>query len=109
MNVLMNACQAVGESGRIEIATRSAHGKVAVTISDTGPGIAEEHIDHIFDPGFTTKGVGVGTGLGLSISFKIMERHNGTITATNRSGGVAAFTISLPAESDGGMEDTAGG
>ncbi|MGY8822624.1 MAG: ATP-binding protein [Candidatus Latescibacterota bacterium] len=46
-------------------------------MTDTGKGIAPEHLERIFDPGFTTKGVGVGTGLGLSICHNIMRQHRG--------------------------------
>ena len=50
-----------------------------IAISDTGVGIPEENLSKVFDPGFTTKGVGVGTGLGLSICYKIIQEHDGKI------------------------------
>ena len=68
-----------------------------LTIRDTGPGIPPQLIDRIFDPGFTTKGVGIGTGLGLSISKKIIEQnHGGRLAASNSLDGGAAFRIELP-------------
>jgi signal transduction histidine kinase len=53
-------------------------------------------IDHIFDPGFTTKGVGVGTGLGLSISYNIIHKHQGALSVKSAPGKGAEFTVSLP-------------
>jgi signal transduction histidine kinase len=68
-----------------------------LTIRDTGPGVPPHLVERIFDPGFTTKGVGVGTGLGLSISKKIIEQsHKGRITVSNHPQGGANFRIDLP-------------
>jgi two-component system NtrC family sensor kinase len=58
-------------------ATRLEESEVKIEVTDTGKGIAPEHLERIFDPGFTTKGVGVGTGLGLSICHNIMRQHRG--------------------------------
>jgi signal transduction histidine kinase len=66
---------------------------VKVTVSDTGCGIAPEHLSRIFDPFYTTKPVGEGTGLGLSISFGIVERHGGTISISTVLGTGTAFTV----------------
>jgi signal transduction histidine kinase len=69
-----------------------------VTISDTGPGIAPEHVDRVFDPFFTTKEVGRGTGQGLAISRTlIVERHHGSLTFESRPRGGTTFVIRLPA------------
>jgi signal transduction histidine kinase len=67
-----------------------------VSISDTGDGIAPEHLSQIFDPFFTTKPVGEGTGLGLSITYGIVERHGGTINVESRKGSGTTFTVTLP-------------
>jgi signal transduction histidine kinase len=67
-----------------------------VAISDTGKGIAPEHLKKIFDPFFTTKRVGEGTGLGLSITYGIIERHGGSINVESRPGGGTTFTVTLP-------------
>ncbi len=72
---------------------------VHVQISDTGGGIPKENLDRIFDPGFTTKGVGVGTGLGLAITFKIVQDHKGSIDATSVVGEGSTFTVKLPIDS----------
>ncbi len=70
MNILVNAYQSIDKTGTIKIKTEKQPGKIKISISDTGKGIPEENLGRIFDPGFTTKGVGVGTGLGLSICYK---------------------------------------
>ena len=66
------------------------------TVSDTGDGIAKQHLSRIFDPFFTTKPVGDGTGLGLSICFGIAERHGGTIEVDSALGHGSTFTVRLP-------------
>jgi two-component system, NtrC family, sensor kinase len=96
MNLLVNAAQATGREGRVRITTRLENGNVVVAISDTGSGIAPEHLKNIFDPFFTTKPVGEGTGLGLSITYGIIERHRGSITVESRVGFGTTFTVSVP-------------
>src|SRR5687768_5578125 len=87
MNLLVNAAQAIGENaGEVIIETSSREDTVAVSVSDTGSGIAPEHLNRIFDPFFTTKPVGEGTGLGLSISHGIIARHGGTLTVKSAVG-----------------------
>ncbi len=70
---------------------------IICTISDTGKGIRQEHLDKIFDPFFTTKEVGQGTGLGLSISYGIIEKHGGNISVQSDLGKGCKFTLTLPA------------
>ncbi len=96
MNLLVNAAQAIDGKGVITIRTYSDDGKVVLEFSDTGAGIAAEHLKKIFDPGFTTKGAGVGTGLGLSIVHQIIQGHNGTITVNSKKGNGTTFRIVLP-------------
>lgn len=97
MNLLVNAAQAIAEgSGEVRIRTLSDQKTVSVSISDTGKGIAPEHLNRIFDPFFTTKAVGEGTGLGLSISHGIIVRHGGTLTVDSAPGCGATFNVSLP-------------
>jgi two-component system, NtrC family, sensor kinase len=97
MNLLVNAVHAVGRDGHIRISTRLEKQNVLVTISDTGKGIAPEHLDKIFEPFYTTKPAGEGTGLGLSISHDIVERHNGSISVESCPGLGTTFTVTLPA------------
>jgi signal transduction histidine kinase len=96
MNLLVNAIHAIGREGHIRISTRLENQNVLVTISDTGKGIAPEHLDKIFEPFFTTKIVGGGMGLGLSITSGIVERHNGSITVESCPGLGTTFTVRLP-------------
>lgn len=108
VNLLNNGVQAMlednnqGRPAKLMIATRanpnSQPPTITLTVSDTGPGIAPEHLDKIFDPFFTTKEVGQGTGLGLSISYSIIEQHGGAITVDSTPGQGTSFTVTLPVE-----------
>ncbi len=100
LNLLNNARQAIEGDGEITISTGLELDRVIIRISDSGKGISPEHLKRIFDPGFTTKGVGVGTGLGLSICFQIIQDHQGTITAESEVGKGSTFTIELPTDLD---------
>jgi len=102
LNILVNAAQAIGGTGRdgkglIEIATRATDETVLLSIKDDGPGIPEAARNKIFDPFFTTKEPGKGTGLGLSISYDIVvAKHGGTIWVESERGAGTTFYISLP-------------
>ena len=87
-----------GEKKReIHIATKREKNYVIIIFSDTGPGLSEEVLDHIFDPFYSTRKK-MGLGGGLATCQGIIEAHNGTITAENRPAGGAAFTITLPVQ-----------
>lgn len=107
MNLVQNAVQAMPQGGRIAIATASAQddpagfhlsGRVTdfveVRVRDSGPGLPDEHREHIFVPFFTTKKR--GTGLGLAISQRIIRSHGGRISAQSRPGEGTEFLIRLP-------------
>ena len=98
MNIILNAAQAMDGKGKLWIETFKVPAKeqIGIEISDTGPGIAEEDLPHIFEPFYTTKEEGEGTGLGLSLAYGIVENHGGHITVCNKSTGGALFNISLP-------------
>jgi PAS domain S-box-containing protein len=104
LNIIMNAEQAVGESGsgggRVEISTTKdpAIDTIVIAVRDTGPGIPAQVLPRIFEPFYTTKDVGKGTGLGLAIAYGIVQEHGGEILASNHPDGGALFTISLPLE-----------
>jgi signal transduction histidine kinase len=96
MNVLTNAIEAIGEKGTITITTSHESDHVSISIADSGRGIAKDNLTRIFDPGYTTRGVGVGTGLGLAIVHSIIETHQGTINVESEVGQGTVFHISLP-------------
>jgi two-component system NtrC family sensor kinase len=96
LNLLMNACDALGERGTIRIRTRRRGEGVRLEFSDDGPGIPPESLSRIFDPFYTTKPVGAGTGLGLSLSHSIIERHGGRLAVDSEVGVGTTFAIDLP-------------
>ncbi len=96
INLVRNAADAIGKTGRITIQAFDQGRTVSLIVSDTGGGIAPEHIEKIFIPFFTTKEVGKGTGLGLSITHGIVTALGGTINVTSEPGRGTAFEIVLP-------------
>ena len=97
MNLLVNAHQAITGSGLVEVTTDNADDKmVSISIRDTGGGIAQETIDRIWDPFFTTKEAGKGVGLGLALTYNIVKRHGGDIRVESRIGEGSLFTVVLP-------------
>ena len=86
MNLLYNATQAIPQTGTIRIETLAADDYLSVKISDTGTGIAPEHLPYLFEPHFTTKRRGEGTGLGLYLARQIVTRHHGVIIVTSAPG-----------------------
>jgi signal transduction histidine kinase/ActR/RegA family two-component response regulator len=95
VNLLLNAADAITAEGRITIDASEEPGAVRVTVSDTGMGIPADHLPHIFQPFYTTKGT-TGTGLGLSIVKEIIHQSGGRISAANRPQGGAVFSLVLP-------------
>jgi PAS domain S-box-containing protein len=99
LNLLSNAEQAVvgwGGPRRIGVETRRDGDWIAIVVSDTGPGLAPELRDRIFNPFYTTKPVGEGTGLGLSIADGIVREHGGQIRVESQPGEGATFLVELP-------------
>jgi len=102
LNMVINAEHAIastGAPGRIEIRTAVAKSgdRIIASVRDTGTGIPETTLSHIFEPFYTTKEVGQGTGLGLAIAYGIVQDHGGQIIAANHPEGGAVFTVELPA------------
>ena len=100
LNISLNAIKAMPGGGSFSIDTRMEHpegegpGAIKIIFSDTGEGITPENLGRIFSPFFTTRQQ--GTGLGLAITQRIVEQHNGEISALSTPGRGASFTISLP-------------
>jgi signal transduction histidine kinase len=96
LNLLHNACEAIQSEGFIRIQTYLDNNDIYIQVIDSGKGMDTEELKRIFDPGYTTKGVGVGIGLGLSICYKIIEGHEGNIEVKSEPGKGSTFTIKLP-------------
>ncbi len=94
----INAVEAMASGGTFALAVREIGylNSIQITLRDTGCGIHEEDIPHIFEPFYTTKKDGKGTGLGLSVVYGIIERHGGTVTVDTRVNAGTIFTITLP-------------
>ncbi len=100
LNLLLNAGDAMGGQGRVEISARTLPGapeRVEIAVEDTGPGIAPEHLGRVFDPFFTTKPPGRGTGLGLAVCHGIAASFGGEISAGAGAAGGAVFRLVLRA------------
>ena len=96
INLVTNAVQAMDGKGTLTISTKARDGWVDIEVCDTGCGIAQENLDKIMDPFFTTKPVGQGTGLGLSIVRRIVDEHGGRVTVDSQVDVGTAIMISLP-------------
>jgi iron only hydrogenase large subunit-like protein len=100
-NLFKNAVEAMPEGGRLIIEIRQDEGNLQFHITDTGTGIREEDREKIFEPFYTTKGIGKGTGLGLATTYGIVKMHNGQISVfsnTDPAKGITGttFTVTLP-------------
>ena len=101
MNILLNAADAMAANGgRLTIRTDLNDSTAEIAFTDTGVGIAKEHLPRLFDPFFTTKQTGKGTGLGLAISYGIVQSHNGDIKVESEVGKGSTFRIKLPIASE---------
>jgi signal transduction histidine kinase/ActR/RegA family two-component response regulator len=100
LNLLVNSAQAIPtgslDENWVQVDAQRTGDFVEITVKDTGSGIPEDALPHIFDSFFTTKEVGHGYGLGLSISRSLVQNAGGQIEAENWSGGGALFTVRLP-------------
>jgi len=100
LNLFLNAKDAMPSGGTLRVVTSNGNG-VTVAVSDTGSGIAPEHINRIYDPFFTTKtaireGQNRGTGLGLSVTYGIIQEHAGKIRVESRPGEGTTFYLDFP-------------
>jgi two-component system, NtrC family, sensor kinase len=95
-NLILNARDAMPSGGWLTLATRADDDAVVVEVRDTGTGIKPQDIKRIYDPFFTTKGIGRGTGLGLSVSYGILQEHGGAIFVDSAPGHGTTFQVALP-------------
>lgn len=106
INLLSNASHALTKAERrapvIDIIGKvdESSGRFRLTVRDNGPGIAEDVIDRVFEPFFTTREVGAGLGLGLSVSYGIVQRHGGRLAVTSEIGAWTEFAFDLPRPQD---------
>jgi signal transduction histidine kinase len=97
-NLIDNALDAIGDSGRLVLTTQKDGRNISVSICDSGPGIPDTIRERVFEPFFTTKPPGVGTGLGLHIVYNIVcQRHSGSVQIA-QSGDLNCFVVELPIE-----------
>lgn len=119
VNLAMNGIQAMPQGGTLTFRVfdpgevnppeevEPAADWIALSIRDTGTGIEPDHLDHLFDPFFSTKDVGEGTGLGLSIAWGIARDHGGWIGVESTPGEGSCFTLYLPRDKNRTKETTA--
>ncbi len=94
MNLVLNAVDVMGENGLLRVAGRLAEdGRVTVSFTDNGQGMAPEHLARMFEPFFTTKEK--GAGMGLSVSYDLIKQYDGDITVTSQVGRGSTFTVWL--------------
>ncbi|MDW9890453.1 two-component sensor histidine kinase [Sinorhizobium meliloti] len=106
VNVISNAADAVEglDDRKLSVRAWREGGRAALTVRDRGAGVAPAVAQRIFDPFYTTKGVGRGLGLGLSISYNIIKDFGGSLTVSNHSEGGAVFRIELALAGETGQE-----
>ncbi|HDS74559.1 MAG TPA: PAS domain S-box protein, partial [Firmicutes bacterium] len=108
VNLLANAIDASRPDSVVTVGARTVREEmncpVEIWVEDSGSGIAEDELEHIFDPFYSTKDVGEGTGLGLSISYGIVTAHDGTITVSSRYGEGTVVRVRLARLSDTELE-----
>lgn len=94
LNLVLNAIDAMQEGGQLVFTSFDGPQSFELEVGDSGPGLDQEQLSHVFDPFYTTKSD--GTGLGLAIVHRIAEAHGGRVTVRNCPEGGAAFTIEIP-------------
>jgi PAS domain S-box-containing protein len=98
INLILNAVQAMPEGGRLGVTTGRAEMSLQLEITDTGAGMTEEQIGHIFEPFYTTKSQGLG--LGMPYAKRVIEQHQGTINVESRPGVGTRIRVELPIEGE---------
>lgn len=95
VNLLLNAADAMGGKGRVEVRATRADRFIEIRVTDDGPGIPPGDLERIFDPFYSTKPQGEGTGLGLAICAQLVDVYGGEITVANVPGRGASFRLRL--------------
>jgi polar amino acid transport system substrate-binding protein len=98
LNLISNAVHAMEQGGNINIVANVENDNIVIICEDSGRGINEKDMNHIFNPFFTTKELGKGTGLGLFIVYSEVEKLGGKIDVKSKPGEGATFTIIIPIE-----------
>ncbi len=97
LNLVLNACDAVGESGgNISVRVEHTAGRAVLEVADDGPGISEEIREHLFEPFFTQRRRGRGAGLGLAVVYSIVSAHDGEVDVRSAPGEGARFIVRMP-------------
>ncbi|MCE5271055.1 PAS domain S-box protein [bacterium] len=96
LNFVLNACEAMPEGGTLHVHTYLHRSAIYVRFTDTGVGIASEHLNRIFDAYYTTKSKSRGSGLGLSVALNLLRQHDGEVYVKSRPGLGTSFTVKLP-------------
>ncbi|MBS3741424.1 MAG: GHKL domain-containing protein [Candidatus Cloacimonetes bacterium] len=100
VNLVVNAIQSMHKGGELTISTKASDHMISLTVKDNGEGIAEENIDKIFNPFFTTKDIGEGTGIGLSVVHGIVKSHSGSISVASKLDEGTTFEVKLPVKEE---------
>jgi len=100
-NLIKNSVEAMPEGGKITLSLSDTDETIFIRVTDNGSGILQEHMDKLFTPFFTTKGIGKGTGLGLPIIYGIVKMHKGDVKVDSNADILkgatgTTFTITLP-------------
>jgi len=96
LNLIRNAAEGMPQGGDIELKAHVQGKDVVVEVRDTGIGIAEDDLPRVFQPFWSTRGVGIGKGMGLAVSHGLIKRHGGSISVQSKVGAGTTFTIRLP-------------
>ncbi len=94
--LMVNAVEAMDQGGTLRVSARERGDAIEIAVADTGVGIPEEALPHIFEPFYTSKENGEGTGLGLAVVYGIVQRHGGTIDVESKVEEGTRFRIILP-------------
>jgi len=108
LNLIINAYDAMGETGTLQLGATETETEVLLTVQDDGCGIDEAELEKIYVPFYTSKGPAKGTGLGLAIAKEIAGEHEGSISVSSKPGRGSCFTVHLKKcipDEDGALEN----